>query len=188
MKSDLHEGIYGDWADLLRCLNIEIKYIQRLRNKISDGLSTTLFHADMKDARVEACSRRLADHGPRWIWKDGKDGFEAFLKGLDDATKAEVIDHGTAQEVSVFRVQAMASQVGDWASAYHTSDWSRDLYTTHTIDDVDPSTVTPRSATRALDYRVDASTGVLWKHHRNPWLPYTLVQDPLISTNGARCA
>ena len=170
MKSDLHEGIYGHWADLLRRLNIEIQYIPGPRNKVADGLSRTLFHTDMKDSSVEACSRRLAEQGPCWIWKDGKDGFEAFLKGLDGVTRTEVIDEGTAHGVSVFRVQAMASQAGkDWSSAYHASDWFRDLYLIHTTDDVD-SSMTPR-VTQALDYRVDTSTGVLWKHHRGAWLP-----------------
>ena len=71
MKSDLHEGIYGHWADSLRRLNIEIKYIPGPRNKVADGLSRTLFHTDLKDASVEDCSKMLADQGPRWIWKDG---------------------------------------------------------------------------------------------------------------------
>lgn len=171
MKSDCHEGFYGHWVDQLRRLNIVIQYIPGPRNKVADGLSRTLFHTDMKDACVEACSRRLSEQGPQWIWKDGKDGFEAFLKGLDGVTRDEVLEEGTAHGVSVFKVQAMASQAGEWASAYMTSDWFKDLYQIHTIDDVDPATVAPRSATKALDYRVDMSTGVLWKHHRNTWLP-----------------
>ena len=58
---------------------------------MADGLSRTLFQTDQEDAAVEACSRRLAEFGPQWIWKDGKDGFEVFLKGLDTATRVEVI-------------------------------------------------------------------------------------------------
>lgn len=169
MKSDLHEGIYGHWADLLRRLNIEIKYIPGPRNKVADGLSRTLFYTDMKDACVEACGRQLGEHGPKWIWKDGKDGFEAFLKGLDASTRGEVIEQGTAHGASVFRVQAMAGQVGDWGPAYLASDWFKDVYQIHTADDL--SFALPHSATRALDYRVDKSTGILWKCHRNAWLP-----------------
>lgn len=96
LKSDLHEGIYGHWADSLRRLHIVIKYIPGPRNKVADGLSRTLFLGDTHDAAGEACARHLAESGPRWIWTDGKHGFEAFLKSLDSATRAEVVDHGTA--------------------------------------------------------------------------------------------
>ena len=171
LKSDSHEGIYGHWADQLRRLNIDIQYIPGPRNKVADGLSRTLFQTDLSDASVGACGKRLAESGPQWIWKDGKDGFEAFLKGLDSATGVEVIDHGTAHGVPVFRVEAMASQAGSWQTAYMASKWFQDVYRIHTIDDVDPTSVGLDAAARALDYRVDTSTGVLWKHHRNAWLP-----------------
>ena len=42
-KYDFHENIYGHWADQLRRLNIEIKYVPKPRNIIIDGLSKTLF-------------------------------------------------------------------------------------------------------------------------------------------------
>lgn len=69
----------------------------------------------------------------------------------------------------------MASQAGSqterWHSAYLTSGWFRDVYRIHTIDDIDPASVGPNAAARSLDYRVDESIGVLWKHYRRIWLP-----------------
>ena len=82
LKSDTHEGIYGHWADKLRRLNIQISYIPGPRNKVADGLSRTLFASDSNE-NVNSCRKLLADTGSVWIWKDGKDGFEAFLKALD---------------------------------------------------------------------------------------------------------
>ena len=50
LGSDLHEGVYGNWADQLRRLNIKIKYLPGPRNKVADGLSRTLFQdADCAD-------------------------------------------------------------------------------------------------------------------------------------------
>jgi hypothetical protein len=63
-----------------------------------------LFQTDLKNHAVNACSRALKEQGPRRIWKDGKDGFEAFLKTLDPAVKAEVVDSGTIGGVNVFKV------------------------------------------------------------------------------------
>ena len=171
LKSDSHEGIYGHWADQLRRLNLEIRHIPGHRNRVADGLSRTLFQTDMKDASVEACSKHLAESGPQWIWKDGKDGFEAFLRGLDSVTRAEVIDHGTAHGVSVFKVEAMTGQPGSWQAAYLASGWFRDIYRIHTMDHVDPGSMDPDAVVRALDYRVDTSSGILWKYHRQVWLP-----------------
>ena len=43
LKSDMHEGIYGHWADKLRRLNIDVKHILGYHNKVADGLTRTLF-------------------------------------------------------------------------------------------------------------------------------------------------
>jgi hypothetical protein len=172
LKSDLHEGIYDHWADLLRRLNIDIHYIPGHRNKVADGLSRTLFQTDLKDHAVDACARALKEQGPRWIWRDGKGGFEEFLKTLDPATKAEVVDYGTIGGVNVFKVGAMVNDAqASWSAAYLASDWFRDIYRLHTIDNVDPASVAPQAATKALLYRVDPSTEILGKHYRSTWLP-----------------
>ena len=95
LKSDLHEGIYSYWANVLQRLNLYIQYIPRPRNKVADGLSKTLFRTDLKDNTIKAYNKALREQGPRWIWKDRKDGFKVFLKGLDLAIKAEVVDYST---------------------------------------------------------------------------------------------
>lgn len=46
LGSDLHEGIYGHWANKFRRLNISIEYIPGHRNKVADGLSRTLFRTE----------------------------------------------------------------------------------------------------------------------------------------------
>ena len=83
LKSDLHEGIYGHWADQLRRLNIDIRYIPGPRNKVVDGLFRTIFQGeeclssqDIKNALSEIQKNRA------WVWKDGKRGYEEFLCSL----------------------------------------------------------------------------------------------------------
>lgn len=81
----MHEGIYGHWADRLRGLNIVIKYIPGQRNKVADGLSRTLFYNKDcgTDKNVKEAAEILRHEGAQWIWKDGKDGYEAFLARLN---------------------------------------------------------------------------------------------------------
>lgn len=45
-SSDVHEGIYGHWADQLQRLNIKIVYIPGPRNKAADSLSRTIFKGE----------------------------------------------------------------------------------------------------------------------------------------------
>lgn len=71
LESDLHEGIYGHWADKLRRLNITIKYILGTRNKIVDALSRTLFDEECSSKyTVGRAYVELKLHGPKWVWKD----------------------------------------------------------------------------------------------------------------------
>ena len=76
------EGIYARWACELRDLNIDIVYIPGEKNKAADALSRTIF-------LDEECNDDLSAYGslgfgesgePRWIWKDGKGGYETLLK------------------------------------------------------------------------------------------------------------
>ena len=51
------------------------------------GIASGLKHAGTTrshgDAMVDAIKEELEREGPQWIWKDGKGGYEAFLKTLD---------------------------------------------------------------------------------------------------------
>ena len=128
LSSDLHEGIYGHWADQLRRLNITIKYIPGHRNKVADGLSRTLFQdVDCsEDTRVLQMQFKVSEKGPRWVWKDGKDGFEAFLAKLSSVEREEVTQYGTLHGVASFAIESLgavekANISSEWKEAYENS-------------------------------------------------------------------
>ena len=154
LASDLHEGVYGNWADKLRRLNISIRYIPGHRNKAADGLSRTLFHnPDCLEDSTVALAKQTLDHlGPRWIWKDGADGFEAFLKSLDQPNQSEVIDQGTLHGVSVFSIELVAPETNSWIASYQSSAWFGEIYNLLTATNF--PTPSPALLRKALEYRV----------------------------------
>ena len=172
LKSDSHEGIYGNWADQLRRLNIEIRYIPGARNKVADALSRTLFDegCDETTSVVEA-SRRLAQHGPQWIWKDGKEGYEAFLRSLQDSEREEVIGHGTIQGMSVFSLVATASTkaVPSWSEAYFSSEWFGDIYRFLSYQSEGPPSAT--LLRKAFHYRKQGDILWVYRSKSETYLP-----------------
>jgi hypothetical protein len=129
LKSDLHEGIYSNWAIKLRALNLHIEYIPGPRNAVADGLSRTIFEdADcLPDDKVRSVMEELDLQGSeraQWIWKDGKGGLEDFLKSLTKPVESRAV----SATVSAF---VAAVRPSEWAQAYLESEWHGDIYRYH---------------------------------------------------------
>ena len=67
------------------------------------------------------------NQGPRWIWKDGKNGYEAFLISLSLLDRSEVVDHATFGDMSVFSFLAVYAN-HDWKQVYESSAWFGTIY------------------------------------------------------------
>ena len=160
LGSSLHDGVYGHWAAKLRELHIKIVHIKGARNVVADGLSRTVnFREDCEeDDVVRDVEERLQKEGHQWIWKEGKDGFEAFLKSLDKKGQEEVVGQGTLHNIPVFALQSSTS----WGEAYERSVWFGPVCRFLQTGDL-PSPVSAGFLRRCLDYRVDED-GRLWVH------------------------
>ncbi|KAI0995489.1 hypothetical protein K3495_g12690, partial [Podosphaera aphanis] len=88
-----HEGIYARWCSELRSLNIEIKYIQGVRNVVADALSRTLFEETYDGIpSLEELGRMDETGQPKWIWKDGKDGYQELLSKIAEPIRTSELD------------------------------------------------------------------------------------------------
>lgn len=94
LKSNQHSDVYASWFVELNDLDLSIVHIPGVKNKVEDGLSRTLFHSPecLPDDSVLAAKERIESEGPKWIRSDLNDGFEAFLKPLDESQKCEVLN------------------------------------------------------------------------------------------------
>lgn len=111
LESSLHDGIYRHWAAKLCELNIKIVHIKGKRNVVADSLLRTIFFEEDcgADSVVQEIQGRLQKEGHQWVWKDGKDGFEAFLESLAEKEQVEVVSLGTLHNVPVFALQSSTS-------------------------------------------------------------------------------
>lgn len=118
----------------------------------------------------------LSREGPQWVWKDGKDGYEAFLKRLGTFEKEEVLAAGTLHGINVFST-LLATEVGSglkdlngisleeeakasWRDAYLRSEIFSDVYLLHTGAN-SSLPLSPGTFQKAMNYRVDPDTGLL---------------------------
>lgn len=86
LQSSTQDGIYARWACELRSLNVVITWIPGSRNAIADALSRTIFPDEGGSTDIpelqEFGEMVTEDGNPRWIWKDGKDGYQELLKRI----------------------------------------------------------------------------------------------------------
>lgn len=94
LRSSSHEGIYARWASELRLLNLRIEYIPGKRNKVADALSRTIFPGDDCDLSDYSHYGQVTDTigGPKWVWKDGKGGYEQMLKNIAEPIRSEELE------------------------------------------------------------------------------------------------
>lgn len=160
LESSLHDGIYGHWAAKLQELNVKIVHIKGARNVVADGLSRTIFFKEDcgEDNAVSRAMENLHREGAQWIWKDGKGGFEEFLKSLSSEEKEEVTEQGSLQSLPVFALQLLAS----WRYAYECSDWFKEVYQFISVGEL-PTPVRAQFLRKCLNYQVDEDSQ-LWVH------------------------
>lgn len=101
---------------------------------MADGLSRTLFWNEdcTPDPDVLEAYKQLSEEGPKWMWKDGKNGYKAFLNKLGPQDRQEVLEHGSITGVSVFatllETEDSTQGKSSWRNAYLTSKWFGELY------------------------------------------------------------
>ena len=112
LKSDFHKRIYGHWADQLRRFNVEIKYVSKPRNKITDGLSRTLFDEDCTEtATIIDMYETMRKKNPQWVWKNGKGGYEKMLSRFQPVFRSEMMNCGTMEGVSRHTLDVMITNI-----------------------------------------------------------------------------
>lgn len=134
LNSSLHDRIYDHWAVKLQGLNIKIVHIKGSRNVIADDLSQTIFFKKdcEEDNTVHLTLDNLHWEGAQWIWKNDKDEFETFLKGLTDDEQTEVVSKRSLNNISVFALQSSMS----WWEMYESSAWFMTVYHYIITDDL----------------------------------------------------
>jgi len=157
LQSDMHEGIYVNWASKVRHLNLRVEYIQGRRNACADELSRTIFSGEdcEENELTHRLKSKLTEEGAKWVWKDGKGGFDEMLLKLSPTQKKEVTEEGTFEGTKVMATEATS----DW-DLYRSSAWFSDIYRymnqeiRSSSDEGASPLSTKTQVRRALDYRI----------------------------------
>lgn len=114
------EGIYARWADELRSVPVQICYIEGKRNKVADALSRTIF-PDQECQDVKHLEKYGSiDELGRWVWKDGKGGYDELIADLSPEETDELVrklcaaDQKLPQTVDT-EVVSEASRMWKWS-------------------------------------------------------------------------
>ena len=166
LKNDLHENIYGHWANQLRRLNIIIQYIFGHRNKIVDALSRILFDVDCNNNNtISQLHEEITNRDSSWIWKNDKKNFDEFLIILNSAHKSETLKHDIIDDLSIFSLTAVTRTNASWQTVYSKSVWCDAIYRFFVEQN---ETFTANTIKRFFDYRI--VTDILWIHRREYYL------------------
>jgi hypothetical protein len=131
LKSNAHEDIYDHWANQLRRLNIVIKYISELRNKVANALFRILFFDEKcfeNIAVVIEILKKLETKRSEWIWKDEKDDFEKFLAFVS-LHRSEILERDIMNDVSIFVFDAVSARSSEFVVKKFQSSSSADFVT-----------------------------------------------------------
>ena len=182
LKNDLHENIYGHWANQLRRLNIIIQYISGHRNKIVDVLSRILFDVDCNNNNtISQLHEKITNRDFSWVWKDDKKNFDEFLAFLNSTHKSETLEHDIIDDLSVFSFTAMTHTDANWQDAYSKSTWFDAIYRFFVKQNETSTAITIRLS---FDYQM--ITNILWIHRREYYLSCifeTKIRDVLVDVH-----
>ena len=174
LKSDNHENIYEHWTDKLKRLNLKIQYISKRQNRVTNELFRILFLTKncTADSNVIETWRIISKKSSKWIWKNDKKNYQAFLNFFNDSNRTEIISDEILHEKNVFfqflSVKAIVDPNRDfWKKAYLTSKWFADIYRAHTTDQ---SFSLSGIFFKIINFRIDLHIKILWKHHQNLFL------------------
>ncbi len=173
LRSNAQKDIYDHWANKLRRLNLEIKYISERRNQITNELFRIIFRNEncTSNESVRQIMNSICKNS-KWIWKNEKKEYRDFLKSLKSTEKQKVLNQKTLQKENVF-AQALFIDIKDevfieitsWDNAYKTSSWFETTY--RILGDSDSRYVISLNSEeffRAMNYRV--KNDILWKYHK----------------------
>ena len=169
--------------------SIEVVYIEGKRNRVADGLSRTVFPEDGEDSLLASLGTIEEDVNgePKWIWKDGKGGYEELLRLRKlqefDAQKSSGIQSNFApfaytmdkeEEEMVRGLEQLCynNQVGvhsDWYTEDEFFGQIFDFITMAKYPDTFDRLKKLALQRKSQSYRLDQHEGVLFVKQREEW-------------------